>query len=99
MTCNLKILTHLTEKNIKIVDMNGTIINDSVTNACITIPYDSYIVYMSNPIEITSFTNLLSVIDNVFIQMFLFAFLIVIGIIFSTFLQIVKNKGFKGVTK
>ena len=99
MTCNLKILTHLTEKNVKIVDMNGSIVNDSVTNACITIPYDSYIVYMSNPIKISSITNLFSVIDNVFIQLFLFGLIIVIAIIFITFLQIIKKKGFKGVTK
>ena len=99
MECNIKILTHLTEKSVKIADMNGTIINDSVSNVCITIPYDSYIVYMSNPIKITSFTELLNTINNVFIQIFLFAFLIVIGIIFFTFLQIIKNKGFKGVTK
>ena len=99
MTCNLKIITHLTNKDIKIVDMNGTIVNDSVTNVCIAIPYDSYIVYMSNPIEISSFTSLLSVLENVFMQYILAAFLIVIGVLFFIFIQTIKNRGFKGFSK
>ena len=99
MNCSLKVITHLTEKEIKIVNMTGDIVNISKSNECINLSYDSYILYMSNPVKISSFTELLNTIDNVFIQFFLFAFLIVIGIIFFTFLQIIKNKGFKGVTK
>ena len=99
MDCNIKILTHLTDKTVKIVDMNGAIINDSVSNACISVPYDSYIVYMSNPIKITSFTSLLIVLENVFMQYILAAFLIVIAIAFFIFVQTIKNRGFKGFIK
>lgn len=99
MTCNIKIITHLTEKEVQFVNMTGDIVNTSKTNVCVNLSYDSYIVYMANPIEISSFTNLFSIIDNVFIQLFLFTLMIVIAIIFITFLQIIKKKGFKGVTK
>lgn len=98
MTC-IKIITHLTDKKIQIIDMNNTIINESLTNTCIDVPYDTYIIYMSNPIEISTITNLLSHMDNVFIQIFLLTLIIIIGMLFFIFLQIIKNKGFKGVTK
>ena len=99
MNCSIKIITHLTDKKVQIVDINGTIINDSVTNVYIDVPYNSYIIYMSNPMEISNLTNLFSTLDNVLIQFFLFTFLIVIGIVFFIFLQIIKNKGFKGGLK
>ena len=99
MTCNLKILTYLTDKDVKIVDMNGTIINDSETNLCINIPYDSYIVYMSNPVKVDSMTALLNILDNILVQFLLFIFLIIIATLFYVFIQIVKKKGFKGVIK
>ena len=98
MTC-IKIITHLTDKKIQVVNMNNIIINESSTNSCIEVPYDSYIIYMSNPIEITNITNLLSSMDNIFIQFFLFVLIIIIGMVFYIFLQIIKNKGFKGVSK
>jgi hypothetical protein len=50
MTCNLKIITHLTNKKVQIIDMNASIVNESYTNECINLSYDSYIVYMSNPV-------------------------------------------------
>lgn len=95
MTCNIKIITHLTEKTVKIVDMNGTLVNDSFSNKCINIPYDSYIVYMSNPIKITSFTFILSLLENVFYQFFLFALLSIIIIVFVIFIQVIKKRGLK----
>ena len=93
MTCNIKIITHLTEKTVKIVDMNGTLVNDSFSNKCINIPYDSYIVYMSNPIKITSFTSILTLLDNIFFQFFLFALLSIIFIVFIIFVQQIKKRG------
>jgi len=93
MTCNIKIITHLTEKTVEVVNMNGTLINSSFTNKCIYVPYDSYIVYMSNPIKITSFSYILSLLDNVFYQFFLFALLSVIFIVFIIFIQVIKKRG------
>ena len=93
MTCNIKIITHLTEKSVSIVNMNGTLINDTYSNKCITVPYDSYIVYMSNPIKITSFTYVLNLLENVFVQFFLFALLSVIIIAFLTFIYVIKKRG------
>ena len=99
MTCNLEIITHLTEKEIKIINMTGDIVNISKTNECINLSYDSYIVYMSNPVKIDSMTNLLNILDNILVQFLLFIFLIIIATLFYVFIQIVKKKGFKGVIK
>lgn len=97
MTACIKVITHLTEKQVIVTDTNGTMISTNTSNICITAPYDSYIVYLSNPVEISSFSTLLNSIDNIFIQFILFTFLIVIGYLFFVFLMTIKNKGFRGV--
>ena len=94
--CSIKVITHLTEKKVILTDTGGNIINESTSNICIEEPYQSYILYMSNPIEITSFSALLSYTDNVFIQFILFAFAVVIAYLFYVFMNVIKNKGFRG---
>lgn len=96
VNCSIKVITHLTEKEIILTDTAGNIINESTSNVCIVAPYQSYILYMSNPIEISSFSALLSYTDNVFMQFLLFAFAVVIAYLFYVFMSVIKNKGFRG---
>lgn len=97
MTACITIITHLTQKKVIVTDTLGNVVNESYSNECITAPYGSYIVYMSNPIEITSFTSLINTLDSVFIQFVAGAFAIIIAFIFYVFLMVIKNNGFKGV--
>ena len=97
MTACITIITHLTQKKVVVTDTLGNVVNETYSNECITAPYDSYIVYMSNPIEITSFTTLINVLDSVFIQFVAGAFAFTITFIFYVFLMVIKNNGFKGV--
>ena len=97
MTATIKIITHLTEKKVIVSDTFGNIVNESYSNVDISAPYGSYIVYMSNPIEITSFTTLVNTLDNVLVQFVAASFAVVIAVIFFLFLITIKNKGFKGV--
>lgn len=97
MTACITIITHLTEKKIVLTDTYGNIVNETYSNECIIAPYQSYIVYMSNPIEITSFTTLINSLDTVLGQFLMAAFAVIIATVFYIFLMVVKKKGFKGV--
>lgn len=97
MTATIKIITHLTEKQVIVTDTFGNVVNESYSNINISAPYGSYIVYMSNPIEITSFTTLVNTLDNVLVQFVAASFGIIIAVIYFIFLITIKNKGFKGV--
>ena len=95
MTINISIISNYANKTVLINSLNGTLINSSSNNEVINLPYDSYILYISNPIQKTSITEIFNLIDNSLTSYFLFVFSLILLLLFYAFLQIIKNKGFK----
>ena len=93
--CSIQVITHLTEKEIILTDTFGNVVNQTTSNVCISAPYQSYILYMSNPLEISSFSTLLEYTNNIFVQFLLFAFAVVIAYLFYVFMSAIKNRGFR----
>lgn len=92
---NISVITNYGNKTVDINYINGTLVNTINNNEVISLPYNSYILYLSNPVTNSSITNTLNYLDDTFISLFMFTFVIILIIVFYTFIQIIKRNGFK----
>lgn len=99
MSINISIISNYGNKTVDIKNINGNLINQSVNNEIVNLPFDSYIIYLSNPIQKSSITEILSYTDNILSSFFIFTLAIILLIVFYVFLMIIKTKGFKGGLK
>lgn len=89
---DIEIITHSTEKTVNIYDVSGSLINSSVSNTVVTLPYDSYIIYLTQTSEL-GFTQFLSHTHQVLLQLLGTIFVITLGYIYINLFKYIKNKG------
>lgn len=92
MTTNLSIVSIPSEKLIEIYNINGSLHNTINHNEIISLPYQSYIIHLSNPIH-TQFTDVLNLTNTFLGNFLLFSFVLILLMVFSVFVLLIKKNG------
>ena len=92
MSVNINVITYSSNKTIEYVNLNSDIVNISLSNEIINLPYDtSYILYIQPDIKEIGFTGFLSLSNNIFSGFSGYVWIIIIMVIFFYLIKGVKN--------
>lgn len=92
MTTNLSIVSIGSEKTIQIYNINGTLYDTINHNEIINLPYNSYIIQLSNPLH-TSFSDIFDLTNTFLGNFLLFVFAFILLMVFIQFLKMIKKHG------
>ena len=92
MSININVVSHMSNKSYEIIDTQGNLITENVSNTLINIPYNtSYVLYVKPDTPGLGYTGLLDLSNSFLSGIYGYLFIFIIGILFYFMLKLVKQ--------